>query len=123
MARETRTLVVLAVLAVGGVVALDLMARRYTDLLDPGDPGEIAAAGADAEADRLVEQYVRVREALAESASAADTEAALTRALAAHGLGRTAWMRVEAMHRQWAAGRAVAPAFAAAFDARRDRLR
>jgi len=135
LTRSTRTLLVLSVLGVGGVVALDLMARRYADLLDraPGDGASAGAIGAApapgggsraaGEAERLVEAYVRVREDLASNGvEPGGAEAALARALAAHDLGPTAWARLRTLHRDWAAGEPVAPAFAASFEARRDRL-
>jgi len=61
MSRETRMILLLVAISLVGVVALGGMAQRYARILDRDDDGGAVAKN---DADRHVEDFVRVRSAL-----------------------------------------------------------
>lgn len=132
MTRGTRTIVVMGLIAVGGVVSLAWMAQRYGDVLSrrggAARPQATTDELPDSDADRLVEAYLRVRSILAGAhddspAAAQERGVTLTEALAAHGLAPEQYQELEAMHRAWRSDSPEVPAaYREAFDRRRERL-
>ena len=110
MTRQTRTLLVLGLFGVCGVLALGAMARRYATLLETR-VGARAPAESAAEAERRVNAFVlareRVAEEIARSAAAPENERrqrleqALTQTLAREGLSRDEYERIAGMLAAW----------------------
>jgi hypothetical protein len=120
----TRTLLILLVLAVGGVTSLAFLAYRYTRLVENGATfrGETA---------RRVEAFIAVREAMCEEIDSwpggSPRPAALIlvrdRALLLHGLGTVAYAETRESYRSWLEGRLRAGTpMASALEGRRDDL-
>jgi hypothetical protein len=125
MHNPTRTILILMVLAVGGLSALGFIAYRYTRLLEGTE-----ITGADAA--QRVEAFIRVRQGmLSEIDSWNEGEAhreSLTavrdRALALHGIDLETYTEVRQLYRAWRRGRLRAGTpMAAALEARRAVLR
>jgi uncharacterized protein YdiU (UPF0061 family) len=110
MTRQTRTLLVLGLFGVCGVLALGAMARRYATLLE-ARVGTKAPAESAAEAERRVNAFVVARERVAEEVarSAAKSEderrqrleQVLTQALAREALSRDEYERIAGMLAAW----------------------
>ena len=110
MSRQARTLLVLGLFGLFGVVTLGVMARRYGALLEArqatGGP-----ARTDAEAERRVSAFVAVRERVADEVgrSQGRTEAerqerierVLLHALESERLERDEYARIASMLRTW----------------------
>jgi len=131
MTRNTRMILVMGLIAAGGVVSLAWMAQRYGDVLTRRDAAPRSASAEelpDADADRLVEAYLRVRMSLAEvrthaPGAAGDPGVALGEAIAAEGLAPEQYQELDAMHRAWRSDSPEVPeAYRAAFERRRHRL-
>jgi hypothetical protein len=110
MTRQTRTLIVLGLFGVCGVLALGAMARRYATLLEARVGAKTPAESA-AEAERRVNAFVLVRERLAEEIARSAAEPAaerrrrleqvLTERLAREALARDEYERIAAMLAAW----------------------
>ena len=135
MSLQTRTLVIMLVMAVGAVVALGYMAQRYGRLLEPGirtgggtRPADVAIRPEEAPAQ--VEGFLAVREAMRAEIDAATDEApdpdALLRvrdkALSSGGMAPERYATLRAGYRQWLRGRLPQGTLADAFEVRRTRL-
>jgi hypothetical protein len=125
MHNPTRTILILMVLAVGGLSALGLIAYRYTRLLE-------GTAVSSEEAARRVDAFIRVRRGMrSEIDSWSDGDShreALTvvrdRALALHDVDLETYAKIRRSYRAWRRGRLRAGTpMAAALEARREDLR
>jgi hypothetical protein len=135
-------LLVVGLMAIGGVVALAWMAQRYSEVLGVREgasgarpPQRAVVDGlSDADAVRYVEAYLGVRQALdqtlAEQPDGATTvevrralDEALDRQLGAVGLDRVEFQEIESVYAAWRAGQSdVPPGFRQAFERRRRQL-
>ena len=125
MHNSTRTILILMVLAVGGLSALGFIAYRYTRLLEGnGISAEDAA--------RRVNAFIRVRQGMrSEIDSWNDGDphresltAVRDRALALHAIDLAAYAEVRQFYRAWRRGRLRAGTpMAAALEGRREVLR
>ena len=133
MTRTSRTILVMGLMAVGGVAALTWMAQRYGQALSR-QPGAAEAGDArlpPADAERLVAAYVSVARALdaARTNVSSDreredaTRVALSRALALHDLTPERYRQLETLEQAWRAGSADVPrAYREALERQRDRV-
>ena len=121
MSRQARTLVLLGVFALVGVVALGVLARRYGTLLEAqARSGPALPARSEAEAERRVAAFVTVRERLADELGrsrgrpAAEVQERLARVLAyaleSERLDRAEYERIGSMVRDWERQGAPPPA-------------
>ena len=130
MNRTSRMMLVVVLVATGSVLALSLIAHRYTKILARRPPSTRAVT-ADAQADREVAAFLRVREEVGRAVqdaprdrSPADVAAeARARSLFGSALDRRAYDRVEQLYGAWSREPAtVRGPYAAAFERNRDRL-
>jgi hypothetical protein len=125
MHSQSRTILILLVLAIGGVSALAFIAYRYTRVLDEGTVST-------EEAVRQVEAFIRVRggmmREIASWEGGAYSREALAvvrdRALALHDVDPETYGEVRTLYRAWRDGRLRAGTpVAAALERRRGELR
>ena len=131
MSRETRILLVMAVLAVGGVTSLALMARRYVKILDVRPAAATRpvapAAAALVEVDAFIEVRRTIRRAI-DAQSGGGSPAAPLRSARDEGLRRSGmssdrYARIRTLYREWREGRLAARhPLAYAFEQRRREL-
>lgn len=137
MTRPTRTLLILGVMAIGGLIALAMMAQRYGEALEgrqhraaPRRQGEGTHA---ADAEHHVIALVSIRRALktaldgqrdrTETEVRAALRSTLSDQLRAHDLDRDEYRRIESVFRAWRAGNEEVPAgYREALDRRTDEL-
>ena len=124
MQSSTRTLLMLFLLAAGGVSALAFVAFRYARVIEPG-------ASATAEAASQVESFIRVRSAMrrevdswgGSGARQRELTLARDRALALHGMDLDSYVEIRRLYRSWRGGRLRAGSpMAATFERRRSAL-
>ena len=124
MPNATRTILLLVVLAVGGLWALGYTAQRYARLLH-------TSAETAEDATRRVEGFVRVRRAMLREIvtwedGSVDAEAlrrARDRALALHRIDPRAYAEIRELYRAWREGRLQAgTSVAAALERRREEV-
>lgn len=125
MHSPTRTILILLVLAAGGLSALGFIAYRYTRLLEGTEMSTVDAA-------RRVEAFIRVRQGMRSEidswngakAHRESLTAVRDRALALHGIDIETYREVRQLYRAWRRGRLRAGTpMAAAFEERRAVLR
>ncbi|MCP3980373.1 MAG: hypothetical protein GY716_13810 [bacterium] len=130
MTRQTRTLIILAVVGVGSVVVLGAMAQRYARLLERDAASPARSAPRLGDAQRQIEAFVRVRRSLRlaidiEGARPTDTELLRVRdrALVVEGLEASTYERMLADYLDWKHARgAQGGLMRADLDRRRDQL-
>jgi hypothetical protein len=124
MHNPTRTILILMVLAVGGLTALGFIAYRYTRLLE-------ASGTTPEEAAQRVGVFIKVRQGMrSEIDSWNDGQphresltAVRDRALALHGVDLATYAEVRESYRAWRGGRLRAgTSMAAALEGRREEL-
>lgn len=124
MHNPTRTILILMVLAVGGLTALGFIAYRYTRMLE-------ATGTTTEEAARRVDVFIKVRQGMRnEIDSWSDGQpnresltAVRDRALALHGVDLDTYSEVRESYRAWRGGRLRAGTpMAAALEGRREEL-
>ena len=138
MTRPTRTVLVMALFAIGGVAALAWMAERYSSALERRSAGRDVPPGAasgvlphdEAAAERLVEAYLAVQQALHDSREGTtagnpprSTRETLDAALAAERLTLEQYRELDRLVHAWRTGTADVPSvYRDAFHRRRERL-
>jgi hypothetical protein len=125
MHSQSRTILILMLLAIGGVSALAFIAYRYTRVLDEG-------VVSDEESVRQVDAFIRVRQGMMREVGSwedgAFSREALAvvrdRALALHDVDPQKYAEIRTLYRAWRDGRLRAGTpVASAFERRREKLR
>ena len=135
MTRPTRTLLLVGVISLGGVVSLAIIAERYGEVLqtqaDRSSPPPTVEELPDADAARFVTSFVDIRTRLRQVYDESDSQAgieqlrpaldeAFARGLIDNDIDRVAYQEMDSVYRAWLDGRDDVPS---AFRTELDRYR